>query len=85
MDDGVFVASVANDAGAKASNPPYSTFSNSKTSPINLNLEFARYYITDADEFLKREPKAATAEDSTDGEASVGEFSDAGVGADVVG
>lgn len=85
MDDGVFIASVANDAGAQASNPPHSTFSNGKISPINLNLEFARYYITDADKCLKGEPKAAAAEDSMDGEAGVCEFSDAGVGADVVG
>lgn len=84
MDDTVFIASVANNTGSKASNPPHPAFSNGKASPINVNLELTRYYITNADECLKRKPKAAAAKDSMDGEAGIGKFGDGGVVADVV-
>lgn len=85
MDDGVLIASIANNAGSKASNPPHPAFTNGKVSSINMNLEFARYHVANADERLKREPKAAAAKDSMDGEAGIGKFGDGGVVADMVG
>lgn len=85
MDDGVLIASIANNARSKASNPPHPAFANGKVGPINVNLEFTRHHVANADECLERKPKAAAAKDSMDGEAGIGKFGDGGVVADVVG
>lgn len=85
MDDGILIASIANNAGSKTSDPPHPAFTNGKVSSINVNLEFARYHVANADECFKREPKATAAKDSMDGEACIGKFGDGGVVADMVG
>lgn len=85
MDDGVLIASIADNAGSKASNPPHPAFTNGKVSAINVNLELTRYHVANTDEGLKRKSKAAAAKDGMDGEASIGKFGDGWVIADMMG
>lgn len=85
MDDGILIASIANNAGSKVRNPPHPSFSNGEVGTVNVNLDFTRHHVANADECLKWKTKAAAAKDSVDGEAGVGKFGGGGIIADMVG